>query len=67
MGRLKVCVTFAVEEVYGYEVEDGEDAHQREDELIAEAKDELLADFGLSEWQGEWYNSLVNYDEVDDD
>ena len=67
MGSVRICVTFAVEEMYEYEVEDMDDAIEREEELINEAKEEFLSDHGLSEWQGEWYNTLLDTSGADDD
>jgi len=64
MSKLRVCVTFAVEEVYEYE---GDDVFENEDEYIEQAKEQMLADFGLSEWQGDWYNTMVDYEEDEDE
>lgn len=62
MSSVTICVTFTVSEVYEFE---GENTWANEEEYIGQAKEKLLSDFNLSEWQGEWMNTLVNHDEDD--
>ena len=62
MSTVSICVTFMVEEVYEIECEDRDDLINREEEIVQEARDNLLADFNLQEWQGDWGTDLVNDD-----
>ena len=61
MSSVRVCVTFMVGDIYEYDDADWEN----EEEYIERAQEELLSDFNLSAWQGEWANTLVDWEHDD--
>ena len=57
--KLRVSVNFIVEEVYDFEVDDAD--YDDEERFIEQAKENLLSDMGLEEWQGDWATSYVSW------